>query len=177
MRFWGLPKPLSVKISVPVRGPSCVGVKLTVTLHFLPPGSPPSHLFVRIAKSPVVTMLLMYSMAVPMLLSHTGWAGLVLPTATLPKLNEAGETVTAGVSVNVSVVVCAKLPEVPVTSSVTVPVTAVASAVSVKVLVLVSGFGVNCAVTPFGKLGTESDTLPLNPFHGVIVIVLVPWLP
>lgn len=83
----------------------------------------------------------------------------------------------ADVTVSVSVVVCVKLPEAPVTVTVVVPVVAVPLAVSVSVLVLVAGFGLKTAVTPPGKPEAENDTLPLKPFSGVIVIVLVPWLP
>ncbi len=83
----------------------------------------------------------------------------------------------ADVTVSVSVVVCAKLPELPITVTVVVPVVAVPLAVSVSVLVLVAGFALKVAVTPLGKPEAENDTLPLNPFTGVIVIVLVPWLP
>jgi hypothetical protein len=61
--------------------------------------------------------------------------------------------------------------------TVTVPVTAVALAVSVSVLVEVVGFGLNAAVTPLGKPDAERVTLPLKPFTGVMVIVLVPLLP
>jgi hypothetical protein len=61
--------------------------------------------------------------------------------------------------------------------TVAVPVVAVPLTVSVSVLVLVAGFGSKAAVTPLGNPEAESDTLPLNPFSGVIVIVLVPWLP
>ena len=73
--------------------------------------------------------------------------------------------------------VCVRPPEVPVT--VTVPDCGVAAplTVSVSVLLPVAGFGVKAAVTPLSTLEAESDTLPLNPSCGVIVIVLVPWLP
>ena len=61
--------------------------------------------------------------------------------------------------------------------TVTVPVAAVALAVSVSVPVEVVGFGLNAAVTPLGKPDAERVTLPLNPFSGVMVTVLVPLLP
>lgn len=83
----------------------------------------------------------------------------------------------AGVTVSVSVVVCVKLPDVPITVTVPTDGVAAALAVSVSVLLLVAGFGLKAAVTPLGNPEAESDTLPLNPFSGVIVIVLVPWLP
>ena len=59
----------------------------------------------------------------------------------------------------------------------TVPVVAAAFAVSVNVLVLVAGFAPNDAVTPLGKPDTDKLTLPLKPFCGMIVIVLVPSAP
>jgi hypothetical protein len=71
-------------------------------------------------------------------------------------------------------VVCAKLPEVPITLTVAVSAAAVALVVSVSVLLPVAGFGLKAAVTPLGNPEAESDTLPLNPFSGVTVIVLVP---
>ena len=75
------------------------------------------------------------------------------------------------------VVVCVKLPDVPVIVTVTVPVAAVALAVKVSVLLLLAGLGLNPAVTPLGKPDAERATLPLKPFNGMMAIVLVPWLP
>ena len=92
---------------------------------------------------------------------------------------EEGPSVKSGgtVSISVSVVVSVKLPEVPVTVTVPENGVAVPLAVSVSVLLPVEGFGLKAAVTPLGNPEAESDTLPLNPFSGVIMIVLVPWLP
>jgi hypothetical protein len=59
----------------------------------------------------------------------------------------------------------------------TVPVVAVPLAVSVNVLVAAAGFGLNDAVTPLGRPDADKLTLPLNPFCGVTVIVLVPLVP
>jgi hypothetical protein len=70
-----------------------------------------------------------------------------------------------------------KLPEVPVMVTVTVPVVAVLLAVSVNVLVVVAGFVLNDAVTPLGRPEADKVTLPLKPFCGVTVIVLVPAVP
>jgi hypothetical protein len=75
------------------------------------------------------------------------------------------------------VVVCVKLPDVPVMVTVTVPVVAVPLAVSVKVLVAVAGFGLKDAVTPLGKPEADKLTLPLKPFCGVTVIALAPLFP
>jgi len=74
-------------------------------------------------------------------------------------------------------VVCVKLPELPVMVAVAVPVLAVPLAVRVKVLVAVAGFGLKDAVTPLGKPEADKLTLPLKPFCGETVIVLVPLVP
>ena len=57
------------------------------------------------------------------------------------------------------------------------PIVATALAVNVNVLVTVAGFVLNEAVTPLGKPDADKLTLPLNPFCGVIVIVLPPRVP
>jgi hypothetical protein len=74
-------------------------------------------------------------------------------------------------------VVCDRLPEVPVMVTLTVPVVAVLLAVSVKVLLALAGFGLNDAVTPLGKPEADRLTLPVKPFCGVTVTVLVPLAP
>jgi hypothetical protein len=70
-----------------------------------------------------------------------------------------------------------KLPDVPETVTVTVPVVAVLVAVSVNVLVVVAGFVLNAAVTPLGRPDVDKLTLPLKPFCGVTVMVLVLLVP
>ncbi len=74
-------------------------------------------------------------------------------------------------------VVFVKLPEVPVTVTVTVPVAAVLLAVSVNALVVAVLLGLNEAVTPLGSPDADKLTLPLKPFCGVTVMVLVPLAP
>lgn len=74
-------------------------------------------------------------------------------------------------------VVCVKLPDVPVMVTVTVPVVAVLLAISVKALLAVAGLGLNDAVTPLGNPDADRLTLPLKPFCGATVIVLVPLVP
>jgi len=66
---------------------------------------------------------------------------------------------------------------VPATVTVTVPVAAVLLAVSVKVLVLAVLLGLNDAVTPLGRPDADKPTMPLKPFCGVTVMVLVPLAP
>jgi hypothetical protein len=70
-----------------------------------------------------------------------------------------------------------RLPEVPVTVSVTVPVAAVLAADSVSVLELVVLLGAKEAVTPLGRPEADKLTLELKPFCGVTAIVLVPLVP
>ena len=76
-------------------------------------------------------------------------------------------------TVRLIVVVLVRVPEVPVMVIGTVPVLAVLLAVSVKVLEVVAGFGPKDAVTPVGRPDTDKLTLPLKPYWGVILIVLV----
>ena len=75
------------------------------------------------------------------------------------------------------VVLFVKLPEVPVTVTVTVPVVAVPLADRVKRLVVVAGFVPKTAPTPLGKPDALKTTLPLNPFCVLIVIVVEPAEP
>jgi hypothetical protein len=75
------------------------------------------------------------------------------------------------------VAVLVKVSDVPLMVTVDVPVVAAALAVSVNVLVLVVLFGLNEAVTPLGKPEADKLTLPVKPFCGMTVIVLVPIVP
>lgn len=86
-----------------------------------------------------------------------------------------GEMLTTMVAtVRLSVVVCVKLPDVPVTITAAGPVVAELLALNVKVLLLVAGSGLNDAVTPAGSADvTARFTLPVNPFAGFIAMVLV----
>jgi hypothetical protein len=81
------------------------------------------------------------------------------------------------VTVKAMVVVADKLPEVPVMVTVAVPVAAELLAVSVSTLVPVAGLVPNCAVTPLGRPEAASVTLPVNPFKGATVMVVVPLFP
>ena len=73
--------------------------------------------------------------------------------------------------------VLVKARDAPVMVTVDVPVVAAALAVSINVLVLVVLLGLKEAVTPLGRPEADKLTLPLKPFCGVTVIVLVPLLP
>jgi hypothetical protein len=69
------------------------------------------------------------------------------------------------VTVRVMAVVFDKLPEVPVIVTLTVPVATVLLAVSVNVLAPGVEFGLNDAVTPFGRPDAAKLTLLLKPFR------------
>lgn len=83
----------------------------------------------------------------------------------------------AAFTVRLTVVVCVKLPEVPVTVNPTVMLAAVLLADRVRALVPVVLVGLNAAVTPVGKPGMDKATLPLKPLTGATEIVLVPLAP
>lgn len=89
----------------------------------------------------------------------------LVPRAMVKLFGEA-ESVKFGAvfTVRVIVVLCVKLPDVPVTVTVTVPVLAVLLAVSVNVLVVIAGFALKAAVTPLGSPVADKLTLPLKPF-------------
>jgi hypothetical protein len=179
----GLFGALSVIVRFPVRTPSWVGVKVTLITQLFPARTvlPQGFVLVVWAKSPLVAMLLMFSVAVPVLVSVTVFPAAVTPTTTLAHVREVGTRVTAGppleVTVRLTVVVCVRLPDTPVMVTVTVPVAAVALAVRVNVLVEVVGFVLNPAVTPLGRPEALKVTLPVKPLTGTTVIVLVPLLP
>ena len=80
-------------------------------------------------------------------------------------------------TVSATVVLLLKLPEVPVMLTDTVPSAAALLAMSVNVLVLLVVLGLKEAVTPLGRPEADRLTLPLKPFCGVTVIVLVPLVP
>jgi hypothetical protein len=102
----------------------------------------------------------------------------VLPRATLRLLGDAERLKFGpGFTVRAIVVVCVKLPDVPVVVTVTLPVVAVLLAVSVNVLMLDVLLGLSVAVIPLGRPEADRLTPPLKPFCGVTVIVLVPPVP
>jgi len=80
-------------------------------------------------------------------------------------------------TVRATVVVCVRLPEVPVIVTVVVPATAALDAVNVNVLEVVVLEGLNEAVTPAGKPLALRATDPLKLLIPVTVTVLAPLLP
>ncbi len=71
-----------------------------------------------------------------------------------------------------------RLPEAPVTVTVKVPIAAVPVADRVKRLADVAGFVAKLALTPLDRPDAVKFTLPVNPFRGLIVMVVeaaTPW--
>jgi hypothetical protein len=101
----------------------------------------------------------------------------LLPGGVTTLLGVAVRLKSGPATVRLKVVVCVKLPDLPVIVTVAVPKAAVALAVRVKVLVEVVGFGLNPAVTPLGRPEAAKLTLPVKSFSGATVIVIVPLLP
>ena len=85
--------------------------------------------------------------------------------------------VAAAFTVRFRAAVCVSVPEVPLIVTAADPVAAVALAFRVSVLDPVVLAGLNDAVTPDGSPDALNATLPLKPFCGEIVIVLVPLAP
>jgi hypothetical protein len=77
---WGLLAALSVIVTTPVTVPVFVGLKVTEIAQFLPALTLVPQVLVW-AKGPVVVMLVMVSVAVPVLLRVTFFTALVVPTA------------------------------------------------------------------------------------------------
>jgi hypothetical protein len=95
------------------------------------------------------------------------------PGSMMTVLGEAERVKLGFATVRLIGMLFVRLPDVPMIVTVAVFVAALALAVRVSVLLEVAGLGLNAAVTPVGKPDTESVTLPLNPFTGVMVMVLV----
>ena len=104
--------------------------------------------------------------------SKKGWLELITVDTVTPPLP------VPEVTVREIVVVCVKDPLVPVTVTLAVPVAAVLEAAKVTVLVPVVDAGLKLAVTPVGKPLATRATVPVKPFSGLTVMVLLldaPW--
>jgi len=111
----------------------------------------------------------------PVTVAANCWVCVVAASAAV--LDEMVTTIEP-TTVRLIVVVCIKLPEVPVIVTVAGPVVAELHAVNVTMLALVAGLGLNDAVTPLGKVEVIARfTLPLKPFVGFTVMALVLLLP
>src|SRR3984885_5268205 len=157
----------AVRVRVEVALPFAGGVTGLVENDAVTPLGKPDALNVVAELNPPV--LVMVIVLVPL-----------APWLTVTELGDAAMLkfgVVEEFTVNASVVVAFKLPEVPVIVTVAFPVVAVLLAVSVSTLDPVVGFVLNAAVTPLGRPDAARVTLPVNPPTSVTVIVLVPLLP
>ena len=91
----GLPAALSLMVIAPVRVPAAVGVNFTLIAQCLPTASVAPQVVV-LEKSPLATMLVMLSVAVPEFVSVTDFAALVVLSARLGKVRLVGDKLTAG---------------------------------------------------------------------------------
>jgi hypothetical protein len=80
LTVWGLPAALSFIVSVPIREPPMVGVKLSEIEQLLAGAKLVPQLFACL-KSPLVVTLAILREAFPSLLNLTDWLALVVPTA------------------------------------------------------------------------------------------------
>jgi hypothetical protein len=169
-----------VPVMVTVNGPPLVAEGLTVNVKTL-------VVVVLVGLKDAVTPLgkpeVTAKLTVPVK-PFSGFTVIVLvplpPLGTLRLLGAADRVkLPAPVTVRLIVVVWVSVPDVPVIVTVVGPPTvAVALAVNVNTLVLLVLVGLKDAVTPEGRVEvTARLTLPVKPFSGLIVIVLVPLLP
>jgi hypothetical protein len=75
------------------------------------------------------------------------------------------------------VVWCVSVPDFPVMVTVKVPEVALRPAERVNVLEPVAGLGLNEAVVPLRVPEAESETLPMKPLVGVIVMLVAAFAP
>lgn len=93
----GLPLALSVMLSIPLREPLSVGLKVTLMVQLAPvPTEVPQ--VSDSAKSPLVVMPVMLSVALPVLARVTGCDALVVPTVWVAKVRLVGLRLTDGMA-------------------------------------------------------------------------------
>ena len=92
----GLPVALLIRVSVPARAPTAVGVKMTEIAHVALTamlGVQPELVW---EKSPPIDIFEIASAAVPVFVTVKVWAALDAPTTMLPKLSVVAESDTTG---------------------------------------------------------------------------------
>jgi hypothetical protein len=99
----GLPLALSVMVRVPEAAPAAVGVNVTLIAHEVPAAMPVPQVLVWPKTALLTVMLVKVKVAVPVLLTVTGWAALAIPTP-LEKVRLLTERLAAGVPVEGGVV-------------------------------------------------------------------------
>ena len=85
---WGLSPASSVTLRVALRKPAAAGVNVTLIVQLAPAATLVPQVLVSVNSllcGPVILMLLMLSVALPVLLNLTGWGALAEATAMFPK--------------------------------------------------------------------------------------------
>jgi len=86
---------LSLTISCPVLVPVCVGVKVTLRVHFFLAARLVPHVLAETAKSPVVELVMPVSVTLWLLVKVNVLARLVVPTFCFPYAALAGASVAS----------------------------------------------------------------------------------
>lgn len=93
----GLPVALSTILTVAVRAPTADGVNFTLILQLAPAAKLAPQVVVRtklVLCVPVIVILVIVSVAVPLLVNVTTFAALVVPTVCAPKASDVGDKLT-----------------------------------------------------------------------------------
>lgn len=96
---WGLPDALSVIVSDAARVPWARGLNVTLIVQFAPAATLDPQLLVcekSAGFAPAMVMLVILSVAEPVLVSVTGWAALDVPTSCVLKKRLVADSVAAG---------------------------------------------------------------------------------
>jgi hypothetical protein len=87
----------SLKVNVPLRIPIAVGLKVTLTVQFAPAATVVPQVLALMAKSPLIVILLIFSVLVPVFVSLIAFAVLVVASTLFPKARFVADSATAGV--------------------------------------------------------------------------------
>jgi len=134
---WGLSVALSATLTVAVRIPPAVGLKVTLMVQWAPTATLAPQLWVRaklVELAPDTVMPVTFKVALPVLARVIACAALVVPTAWLAKVRVEGEALALVVAIVPETATVCGLPvslSVMVTSAVRVP-----AAVGLKVIVM-----------------------------------------
>src|SRR5207302_8417985 len=94
--FCGLVDASSLKVNVPLRMPITGGVKVTLTVQLVPAATVVPQVLALMVKSPLLMILLIFSVPDPVFVSLTIFAVLVVPSTLLPNARFVTDRVTAG---------------------------------------------------------------------------------
>src|ERR1700690_4347022 len=95
----GLSAASSVRVMVPLREPAAAGVNVVVIVHMALAARVVPQLFDEVKSAawvPATTMLAMFSVALPVLVTVTACDGLVTPTFSFGKARPVAERLTMG---------------------------------------------------------------------------------